>query len=209
MLGLGFVPLLHLVVAIGTGIEMRGMEGLLCFVAILYLWPPLAIRLLFAICPISSGSHQIGSKAFLVWWASAQIQMIFCRLPALEELLRLVPGLYSRWLRLWGSKIGGLTFWAPGLRILDRSFLWIGDDVVFGAGVRLNPHVIADDDGQKVLHLAPITIGDRVQIGGYSLLTAGVGVETDESPRSFSLLPPFSKWTKGRRQKPITPHTTP
>lgn len=209
MLGLGFVPLLHLVVTIATGLEMGGTDGFLCAVAILFLWPPLACRVLFVLCPISPGSHQIGSKAFLIWWASSQFQMTFCRLPVLEELLRLVPGLYSLWLRLWGSKIGWLTFWSPGLRILDRSFLCVGNDVVFGAGVRLNPHVISDEDGQKLLHLAPITLGDRVQIGGYSLLTAGVRVESDESPRSFSLLPPFSEWTKGRRQKPIAPHTTP
>jgi hypothetical protein len=209
MLGLGFVPLLHLTVVISSGIEAGGLDGIFIALALLYGLPPLATRVLLALCPVPPGSHRIGCKAFLVWWATAQFQMIFCRLPALEEILRLIPGLYSMWLRLWGSKVGRLTFWAPGLRILDRSFLRIGDDVVFGAGVRLNPHVIADVDGQKLLHLAPITLENRVQIGGYSLLTAGVKVEADESPRSFSLLPPFSLWSKGHRQKPIAPHTTP
>ena len=129
------------------------------------------------------------------------MQMIFCRLPFLEELLRLVPGLYSFWLRLWGAKIGRLTFWAPGLRILDRSFLNIGDDVVTGAGVRLNAHVIEHKNGKPQLHLANISIGHDCQIGGYSLLTAGVIVNESEKVHAFALLPPFSTWHGGKRAK--------
>ncbi len=209
MLALGFVPLLHVAGVVATGIGIGGVAGLFWAVALLYGWPPLVTRLVLMLCPVRPGRHPVGSRAFLVWWATAQFQMLFCRLPALEEAMRLVPGLYSMWLRLWGAKIGRLTFWSPGLRILDRSFLIVGDDVIFGAGVRLNGHVIADEDGQKWLHLGPITLGDRVQVGGYSLLTAGVRVEEDQSLRAFTVLPPFSVCSEGRRQKATSSLTLP
>lgn len=196
LLGLNFLPLLHLVL-VGLAGWCHWWWGL----AVLYLLPALAVRVLLKACPIAQGSHAPASRDFVVWWASAQLQMIFCRFPALEEGLRLVPGLYSLWLRLWGARIGRLTFWSPRLRILDRSFLRVGNDVVFGVGVCLNAHVLARDavTGEAVLHLADIVIGDRSQIGGYSLLTAGTQVGPDESLRALTVSPPFSRWKHGRR----------
>jgi acetyltransferase-like isoleucine patch superfamily enzyme len=100
----------------------------------------------------------------------------------------------------WGARIGRLTYWGAGLRILDRSFLWIGDDVVFGAAVRLNPHVlIRNDKGELELILSAIRIGDKVVIGGYSLLTAGTEIAPDECTRACLISPPFSKWKNGVR----------
>lgn len=114
--------------------------------------------------------------------------------------MRLVPGLYSPWLRLWGARIGRLTYWSAGTLLTDRSFLSIGDDVVFGAGVRLNSHVITKGaDGKLELLLAPIKIGDRVVVGGYSLLTAGTELSPDEATRAFLISPPFSVWKAGKR----------
>ncbi|HUJ71965.1 MAG TPA: hypothetical protein VLZ30_06955 [Verrucomicrobiae bacterium] len=93
-----------------------------------------------------------------------------------------------------------MTYWAAGLRVLDRSFLHIGDDVVFGAAVRLNPHVLARNaEGKLELILATVRIGDRAVIGGYSLLTAGSEVAADECTRALLLSPPFSRWQDGRR----------
>lgn len=205
MLGWNFVPLLHLAGVVWAGARLGLPVGL----AALYLFPPLAARVLLLARPVLPGTHAVGSPAFLTWWATAQLQMLFCRLPLLEEILRLVPGLYSFWLRLWGARIGRLTFWSPGLRILDRTFLDIGDDVVFGAGVRLNPHVIETVHDRPVLHLAPLTVGHRCHIGGYSLLTAGTAVEPGESLKAFSLSPPFTRWSAGRRARPAVPRPHP
>jgi len=93
-----------------------------------------------------------------------------------------------------------LTYWGAGLRILDRSFLRIGDDVIFGAAVRLNPHVLTrNDQGKMELILASIVVGDRTIVGGYSLLTAGTEITPDECTRAFLLSPPFTCWENGIR----------
>ena len=211
LLLLNLLPLAHVIFLIGLAtVPFAGWPGRLAAVlAGLYLLPPLATRATFATLGVREGSIPFGSRDFFVWWLSMQWQVVFCRFPALEEILRLVPGLYSNWLRLWGARIGRLTYWAPGTLILDRPFLSIGDDVVFGAGVRLNGHVIVrDDSGEADLLLATISIGERAQIGGYSLLTAGTTITPDETTRAFLLSPPFSTWRGGKRVRSST-HTQP
>jgi hypothetical protein len=195
MLLLNLLPLLH-----GTGAvacfflplswPLRAAAAL----AFLYLLPLIPGRLLRESLRAEPATFDIGSPAFLRWWGCFQCQVLFLRFPVLEEIIRLVPGLYSLWLRCWGSRIGKLTYWAPQTIILDRGFMEIGDHVVFGAGVRLNPHVMENE-----LKLAPIRIGDGAMIGGYSLLTAGTEIADGERTRAFLISPPFSKWKDGKR----------
>lgn len=169
----------------------------------IYVLPPVLARSLLAVCQKPAGRISVGSRPFFVWWALLQLQMLFGRLPQLEEVLRLVPGVYSMWLRLWGARIGRLTFWSPGTVILDRSYLVVGDDVVFGAGVRVNPHVMTKNAaGTTELILATVKIGDRVSVGGYALLTAGSEIAADEETHALLLLPPFSVWKQGKRVRP-------
>lgn len=171
---------------------------------ILYVLPPLASRGVMALLPIRQTVIPVGSKEFFVWWFTLNLQMLFCRFPFLEELLRVIPTCYSFWLRLWGAKIGKLTYWAAGTTILDRPWLEIGDHVVFGAGVRLNAHVFTPDkQGKMILVLSPIKIGDRVTIGGYSLLVAGTEIASDQCTRAFLICLPFSRVVDGRRVKPL------
>ncbi len=192
MLLLNLVPLVHAVLALA------------CFLTpypwlapvVLYLAPLIPGRLLRESLRSSPPEIAIGSPEFLRWWACFQCQVLFLRFPALEELLRLLPGVYSLWLRLWGSRIGRLTYWAPGAIILDRGFLEVGEQVVFGAGVRLNPHVLGRD-----LRLAPVRIGAGAMIGGYSLLTAGTEIAAGEATRAFLISPPFSRWKDGKRSR--------
>ena len=207
MLLLNAVPFCHVA---ATALGAVWVDGALAKAAVviggIYLAPPLLVRLFLSLRPLRAGSYRLDAPEFLRWWTSAQGQILFCRFPFLEELLRLVPGLYSAWLRLWGARVGRLTFWAPDVRILDRSLLEIGDDVIFGAGVRLNPHVIADDEsGVTHLHLGPVQIGKGCRVGGYSLLTAGTIVEPGQTLKAFSLSPPFTTWRDGRRAKIAIP----
>ena len=196
MLLLNCIPLLH---AAGC---------LACFLTrwpwlapvVLYLAPLVPGRVLRESLRSAPSEIPIDSRDFLRWWASFQCQVLFLRFPLFEEILRLIPGLYSLWLRAWGSRIGKLTYWAPQTIILDRGFLDIGDHVVFGAGVRLNPHVM-ERNPEPVLRLAPVKIGAGAMIGGYSLLTAGTEIAAGEATRAFLISPPFSRWKNGRRTR--------
>jgi hypothetical protein len=190
MVALAAIPTLHaalavlpvLMVAVGTSTA----GALWLAPAILYLLPVLVVRLFLLWRRLPAGRVRTDDPAFLVWWFTAQWQVVFVRLPFLEELLRLVPGLYSLWLRLWGARIGSLVYWAPGVTILDRPLIRIGNRVVFGMGVRINPHVIAPfDDGRVGLHIAPITIGDGALIGGYSLLLPGSSIPDGAITKPF------------------------
>jgi len=209
MLVLNFVPQVHL--SLVAFIILWFKPGLLfsSLIALggVYLFPPLCTRLILCLRPIRGSHISMTSPDFLTWWASLQLQIIFCRFPVLEEALRLVPGLYSLWLRLWGAKIGRLTYWAAGTLIMDRPFLQIGDDVLFGAGVRLSAHVIEQTKpGDQELLLGVIKIGSKCSIGGYSMLACGTVIEDGQALKAFSLSPPFSIWKDGRRHKePQTP----
>ena len=199
MLLLNFFPLCHVIGIAAIFLQpwrfsIRLATGLAC----LYLAPPVLGRLV----SIKQGRIPLDHPSFLGWWATAQFQMMFNRFPFLEEALRVFPGLYSNWLRLWGSHIGRLTFWAPGVTVLDRGYLDIGDDVVFGAGVRLNGHVLVRTSaGTLELALGTIKIGAGASIGGYSLLTAGTEIAAGESTRAHLLSPPFTIWREGKRLK--------
>lgn len=202
MLGFNCLPLAHgLAVIVAAGFAWAPMGWRIATsLVVLYVMPALLARIVLLLWPISEGRIRVGSRPFFTWWMLANLQMLFCRLPMLEEIIRIVPGLYSFWLRLWGARIGRLTYWGAGLRILDRSFLRIGDDVVFGAAVRLNPHVLSrNEQGEMELILASVVVGDRTMVGGYSLLTAGTEIASDESPRAGLISTPFSRWKHGCR----------
>jgi hypothetical protein len=199
---LSYVPLLHAlsVLLLLLWPWTRPAWRVLMAMAALYLAPPLAARLLIAVVPFGKTVIAVGSRDFFTWWALLSFQVLFCRFPALEEALRVVPALYSAWLRLWGSRIGRLVYWSAGTQVLDRSFLDIGNDVIFGAGVRLNPHVLARNAGGELeLLLAPVKIGAGSIVGGYSLLTAGTEIMPGECLQALLVSPPFTRWKDGKR----------
>lgn len=173
---------------------------LLSAFGLLYLLPPLLVRLVMFIFPLQEGRIKLSEPDYFTWWALVNFQMLFNRFPALDEALRVVPALYSFWLRLFGAKVGKFTYWAAGTRVLDRSFLDIGQGVVFGAGTRISPHLIVRNASDEMeLHLGCIKIGDRAIIGGYSVLAAGTEILADECTRAFLISPSFSTWHGGKR----------
>ena len=161
MVALGYIPLLHLLLSLApvalAASARAGWRVAWLTPVLLFLAPPLLVRLVTWLRPLPSGAVDPESPQFLLWWFTAQCQVIFTRLPFLEELLRLVPTVYSAWLRLWGAQVGSFVYWSPGVAILDRPLVRIGSRVVFGIGVRLNPHVLAPTAGTPAaLHLAPV-----------------------------------------------------
>jgi hypothetical protein len=188
MILIAYVPFLHAAGCIAiwfipAAVAIRAVS----FFAALYLLPPLAARL---------GRFAPGTYPMhLGWWWSQQWQMLFNRLPFLEELLRLVPSLYSAWLRLWGSHIGKLVYWGPAVSILDRGLLNAGDFVVFGASVRISGHLMTTGE----LLIAPVTVGASSIVGAYAILAPGVIIGENESTPAAMLLPPHSEWRGDRR----------
>ncbi len=204
LLLLNFLPLGQLVALAALGWLGPGTWPVRAALAAGFLWlmPPVVTRVLLAVCPLGAGALAVGGRKFFVWWTTVQLQVIFLRLPWLEEMLRMIPGAYSLWLRLWGARIGRLTFWAHGVEITDRSLLEVGDDVVLGAGVRLAGHVLwrTPEDRMELL-VGPVRLGNRCLVGAQSVLGAGAELADDEATHAFFLAPPFSRWRGGRRER--------
>ncbi len=199
MVFLGYIPFLLVALTAAAGViaarRWGPAWGAGSGILTLYLLPPLAYRVATLAYAPECGRHPVTSPAFLRWWLSAQWQVIFNRLPMLEELLRIVPGLYSSWLRLWGAQIGALVYWSPGVTVLDRPFACVGSRVVFGAGVRLNPHVIVSGKRHEAqLWLAPVTLGDDSLVGGYCVVTAGSTISAGTAVPAGKYFRPYTCW---------------
>ncbi len=210
MLVMNAVPMVHLLCCVSLPLVCcSSVAGRVAAAAVLlFLLPPILSRLVLSVRPLPEGDLGIGAPGFFVWWFLFQLQVLFCRLPMLEETMRLIPGLYSAWLRIWGSRIGRCVYWSAGTAVLERSLLEIGDFVVVGAGVRLNGHVLGQGsltpagggaDGLRLL-LGRIRIGDRALIGGYSLITAGAVVPAGAITPPCCLFSPFSSYERSKRR---------
>lgn len=145
--------------------------GLLLFV--IYLMPLLLYRIHFLFFPFTDGYWVLSEKKYNPWWASHMFQYPYVALPWIESVLHFVPGLYSMWLRAWGSKIGKAVFWTPRVEIVDRGLVEVGDGAVFGHISALCSHMVADIEGKPALVIKTIKIGDKAFIGADSQLGPG------------------------------------
>lgn len=145
---------------------------------ILYLVPPLTFRLHQIFFPIKKSLTNLSDRKYSPWWGAHQIQVIYIAIPQLEAALRLVPGLYSAWLRLWGSRIGRRVYWTPNVEITDRHALDIGDRVVCGHKCKFLGHAIKPKGaGQEMaLYNRAIKIGSDVFIGAGSRIGPGTAI---------------------------------
>jgi hypothetical protein len=145
-----FLPLALIAELVALSLTLADAPGarMALFIGLLYLAPPLCGRLLTWVFRKPTGRDLPQSSSdFKVWWVLLRLQMPFNRLPWLEELLRMVPGLYPLWLNLWGARVHPATFWAPGARIIDRPYVSIGYGSVIGTGALLSGHLARTEDG--------------------------------------------------------------
>jgi hypothetical protein len=173
-----FFPALLLGILVGSAVEFPKHPAAATAAAIfaVYLLPVLCSRALLFFYPLAASLSNLSERRFSPWWASHQIQLIYGALPALEAILRLVPGLYSSWLRLWGSTIGANVYWTPRMEVHDRGLLDIGDRVIFGHKVELYGHTIMPKRSRLLLYTGPVRIGAEAFIGAGSRLAPGVVV---------------------------------
>ncbi|MBJ3778154.1 DapH/DapD/GlmU-related protein [Acuticoccus mangrovi] len=161
---------------LATPFGVRLLLPLAALLAAAYVVPPAAHRLLAASGRLDERRANLSEPVFEPWMASLLLQMSYSYLPFLEALLRVVPGLYSVWLRGWGSRIGTRVFWAPGVRILDRSLMEVGDRTVFGTDCMVSSHLIFKRDGVEWIHVKRVKIGADCLIGAGSMIAHGVRI---------------------------------
>jgi acetyltransferase-like isoleucine patch superfamily enzyme len=146
--------------------------------AALYGLPLAAWRLHQRAWPLREGAGLLRGAAYDAWWGGHQIQWVYLAFPSLEAALRAAPGLYSAWLRAWGSAIGRDVYWTPGLTIADRSLLVVGDGAIFGHGVAISAHVVKPTDGGDLLRVVRgVRVGAGAFIGAGAVLGPGAVVE--------------------------------
>ena len=174
-----FTPFILLLAGASFILLCHTLNGLylLLFLFSLYGLPVITYRLHQWIIPIEEGVSYLNEENYSPWFVSYHLQSIYFVIPFLESCLRLIPGLFSCWLRLWGAKIGKNVFWTPQIAIADRGFIEIGDNVLFGNWVRLSPHIATPKKNQLRLYIKKIRIGSNVFIGGESYLAPGVEID--------------------------------
>nr|AUN37166.1 hypothetical protein [uncultured bacterium] len=145
----------------------------LLFLFIIYIVPPVSLRLHQAFFPITDKPVDLAKRKYSAWWGAHQIQVIYTAVPQLEALLRIIPGIYSAWLRLCGSRVGRNVYWTPNIEITDRSMLEIGDNAVFGHKCKLLGHAIKPTGKRMILYTRKITIGRDVFVGAGSRIGVG------------------------------------
>src|SRR5690606_18161892 len=153
-----------------------GLGPLAAVLALIYLVPVATFRLHARRFPLRAGGSHLTGRAYSPWWGGHPIQLLYVAIPPPAGILRLGPGRYSGWLRLWGARIGRRVHWPPRVEITDRSLLDIGDDVVLGHQVVLYGHVIRPHRDGLVLYLKPIVVGDGAFLGAHSIIGPGAVV---------------------------------
>lgn len=203
-LGLNYLPLGLIVAGVLGFMAMPGAGARAAFAVFwLYLVPPLVCRTVLALYGVPRGrSLDQASRAYKVWWFLTQLQVIFGRVPWLEEILRLVPGVYPAWLNLWGSRVSPLAYWAPGSRVADRYLLVVEKGAVIGIGAGISGHVgTLAPDGSYWVDIAPATVGIGAILGARSGVGPGCRVGPNELLPAGRLLQPYSVWINGRKIK--------
>jgi len=198
-----FLPLALIAGLVALSLTLADAPGsrLALFIALLYLAPPLSGRLLIRVFHKPTGRDlPQSSRAFKVWWVLLQLQMPFNRLPWLEELLRLVPGLYPLWLNLWGARVHPATFWAPGARIIDRPYVSTGYGSVIGTEALLSGHLARTEDDRFIVDVAAIVIGAHAVIGARCSIGPGCVIGPGETLSATTRLLPFNRFVDGKRQ---------
>ena len=105
--------------------------------------------------------------------------------------------------RLLGSRIGANSYPGDGRLDYPHALLTIGDNVIFGNGSHLTPHVF--ESGRIVV--APIVIGDNVTIGMRAVIFPGVSVGDNSIVAAgavvakHTVIPPNEIWSGIPAQK--------
>ena len=158
-------------------LAFRSPLWLIVLPLVIYALPLLVFRIVNVIRPLREGRSFLDGRRYSPWWGSHHLQRLFIGIPQLESLLQLIPGAFSVWLRLWGSRIGRRVHWTPRVEVADRSLLDVGDDVVVGHKFECYAHAIKASHGRLILYVKRIRIGSGAFIGAGVRMGPGARVE--------------------------------
>ncbi|MFM2057482.1 MAG: hypothetical protein RLY71_1867 [Pseudomonadota bacterium] len=198
-LALNYWPFMHLAcgLAVGLSVFQAPGERAACMAAWLYLLPPLLARLTLLAFGRPAGRLTLDMPAYRVWWFLTQLQQPFNRLPWLEELLRLVPGLYPSWIKLWGGRMSLMAFVGPGVLITDRHAVVVARGAVLGMKSTLAGHMaIRDADGRFVVVAGAPTVESGAIVGGHAVLGPGATLRAGHLLPSGRRVAPFQDWPR-------------
>lgn len=178
--------------------------AILLFSAWVYLIPPLLCRIVTGLFGKPDGDFSQDASEFKHWWFLTQLQILFNRLSVLEEILRLLPGVYGLWLRLWGAQVSLFAYWSPAVIVADRYHLHIGAGAILGGGCRIGGHVLQRlQDGNMRLLVGPVHIHKGAMIGLHAAIGPHSVVTENQTLPAARLLKPGYHWTQG---KAVHPH---
>ena len=200
-LWLNCVPLVHL--ALGAAVafgycEAAGSRSAF-LLAWIYLVPPLLARLTLSLFGRPQGRLTQDMRAYRVWWFLTQLQTLFNRLPMLEECLRLAPGLYPAWIRLWGGRLSPFAYVGPGVLITDRYLVRVERGAVLGWMSALAGHMAVRDEAGRfvVVAAAPIVEAEAI-LGGGAGLGPGARLSARHMLPAGRRVAPFDVWPRQR-----------
>ncbi len=173
-----------------------------CLLSVLYGFPLLVYRIHCQFHPVSEGVSYLKGEQYSPWWGAHQIQSIYIAFPALETVLRLVPGVFSAWLRLWGSQIGEQVYWGAIGEIAERGLLKVGDRALIGHRVGFYAHIIKPKRNNLLLYVKAIEIGEDAFVGSGSCIGAGVVLTPRAYLEAGSEVHPNKTVTTQKRDRP-------
>lgn len=202
-LWLNSLPFLHLASGFGLVFGLCDTMGGRFFMltAWIYLLPPLASRLMIIAFGRPEGQLTQDMSAYRVWWVLTQWQILFNRLPWLEELLRLMPGIYALWIGLWGGNLSTRAYVGPGVLITDRYAVRVESGAILGMKAILSGHLVVRNDAGRwlVLAAAPIVEAEAI-LGGDTRLGPGAVLRAGQMLPTGRFIRPFDEWP---RRKPV------
>jgi hypothetical protein len=178
--------------SVGCLIKDPGLTQFLVLLSSIYLMPLILFRIHSLFFKIEDGEFDLSQKKYNPWWTAHMLQYPFIALPFLESILHFFPGLYSLWLRGWGSKIGKKVFWTPRTEILDRNLVEVGDGTIIGHMTIMCSHLVETQSGVPKLVIKKVKIGDRCLVGADAQLGPGA-----EVPSRTQLKPKMRLFWKG------------
>jgi acetyltransferase-like isoleucine patch superfamily enzyme len=126
----------------------------------------------------AEGNYHIGKRAKHgnLWFLYYQLQSVYSHFAFFERSLKVFPGAYSLWLRMWGSKIGRAVNWTPECQIVDRGHLEIGDRSFIGNRSYMSAHILKKSKDRYFLYVKRIQIGSDTMVSYHAHLSPGVVV---------------------------------